>query len=169
LLRRIVLAGLTFALVAAFAGEAAADYRDTYLDPDDRPNVGTDPDIRSTTRQVATVNGRRALIVSIRIFERFKPRWNFKAHLDSKDGPRRDFVMYIFDGDQSGRGCRFHPAGRPRDFIRGRFTQIDDRVACRVRFGLVDATKKVRWRLTSISEWKGGRFERAPNDGGWFV
>jgi hypothetical protein len=169
MLRRSVLAGLTLVLVMASGGWAAADYRDTYYDRDDRPDVGTDPDLRSTTRQVATVNGRRVLIVSVRAYERFKIAWNIKTHLDSKDGPRRDFVMYIYDADQAGRGCRFHPAGRPRDFIRGRFAQIADRVACRIPFVLVDATKRVRWKLSSISQWKGGRSDRAPNGGGWYA
>jgi hypothetical protein len=166
--RRSVLAGVTLVLVLALTGWASADYRDTYHDPDDRPAVGTDPDLRSTKRQMATVNGRRVLIVSVRAYEELEPRWNITTRLDSKDGPRRDFVMYIYDADQSGRGCRFYPAGHPKDFIRGRFTQVADRATCRIRFGLVHATKRVRWKLSSISEWKGGWDDHAPNGGGWY-
>ena len=168
MLCRSVLAGLIFALVASLPGWAAADYRDTYRDPDDRPPVGTDPDLRSTSRRVVTVNGRRILVVSVRAYEEFDIAWNITTRLDSKDGPRRDFVMYIYDADQSGRGCRFYPAGQSGDFIRGRFTQAADRVACRVRLGLVEATKRIRWKLTSITQWKGGRDDHAPNGGGWY-
>lgn len=168
MLRRSVLVGLIFVLAASLPGWAAADYRDTFRDPDDRPPAGTDPDLRSTSRRVVTVEGRRVLIVSVRAYEEFDIAWNITTRLDSKDGPRRDFVMYIYDADQSGRGCRFYPGGHPRDFIRGRFTQVADRVACRVRLGLVHATKMIRWKLSSISQWKGGGDDHAPNGGGWY-
>ena len=166
---RNVLAGLTLVAVASMPGGAAADYRDTSHDPDDRPAAGTDPDLRSTTRRVLTGDGRRVLIVSVRAYEEFDVAWNITTRLDSKDGPQRDFVMYIYDADQSGRGCRFYPAGQPGDFIRVRFTQIASRVACRVRLGLVDPTKRIRWKLSSITEWEGGRDDRAPDGGGWYA
>ena len=165
---RYMLAGLILVLVASLPGWAAADYRDTYHDPDDRPTAGTDPDLRSTTRRVVTADQRRVLIVSVRAYEDFDVAWNITTRLDSKDGPKRDFVMYIYDADQSGRGCRFYPAGRSGDFIRVRFTQIANRVTCRVRLGLVEPTKRIRWKLSSITEWQGGRDDHAPDGAGWY-
>jgi hypothetical protein len=46
---------------------------------------------------------------------------------------------------------------------------VADRVACRVRLGLVHATKMIRWKLSSISEWKGGGDDHASNGGGWYA
>jgi hypothetical protein len=169
MLRRSVLVVLSLVLAATLPGWAAADYRDTHSDPNDRPSVGTDPDLLSTSRRVTTVNGRRVLIVSVRAYEEFDTAWSIRTRLDSRDGPRRDFVMYIYDADQAGRGCRFYSAGHPEDFIRGRFTEIADRVACRIYLKFVDATKRIRWQLYSISQWKGGTADHAPNGGGWFV
>jgi hypothetical protein len=50
-------------------------YIDTAHDPDDRPVMGYDPDIRSTTRKVSAVNGDRVLRIVVRAYEDFGLYW----------------------------------------------------------------------------------------------
>jgi hypothetical protein len=82
----------TLALIAAVVLGTAVPvgargwYIDTAHDPDDRPVMGYDPDIRSTTRKVSAVNGDRVLRIVVRAYEDFGLYWFVTVRLDTRGG-----------------------------------------------------------------------------------
>jgi hypothetical protein len=90
----IICVGLLLSMPTALA------YRDVGHDPDDRPAVGTDPDIRSTTRRVFTdAVGHHWFRVTFSAYEQLTPPWNVSARLDTEQGPKQDYVMFINTSD----------------------------------------------------------------------
>ncbi len=123
--RMIAVVCLTLMVVPLGASAASAfGYRDTGFDPDDRRPVGFDPDIRSTTRRVwETVDGQRVLTIKFRAYEDLGVYWFVNVHLDSRGGPRWDYVMRLRNEDMSGKGCSLTKRGDPGSSLAGRFHQ----------------------------------------------
>lgn len=160
-MRRALIAVLTVALVVQ-AGPVLADrdYTDFGWDPED--SGGGFLDIRTSQRKVWTseVDGRRWLIVRFTSNGEYQFIWQVRAGLDSRGGPRADYIMTIAEWDQAPDSrCNVHPRpGRPGKRVEGTFPfswVVDPTVygmRCRVRLGAVHATKRIRWKLVSINE-----------------
>jgi hypothetical protein len=165
-MKRLVLLVLCAAIV--IQGESSFAYEDYGFDPDDRPELGSDPDIRSTVRTVWTPEGSvRLLRIKFRAYERLGLYWFVTALLDSRGGPRVDYVMRLANADMSGRGCAIWPRGHRGEAVPGTFRQRGDTARCKVPASLVRRTKRIGWRLRSISGY-GGTMDVAPNGGGWY-
>ena len=169
-MRRAFLALLTVALV--IGGGPVLAYRDVGLDPEDAG--GGFLDIRRSVRATGTdVAGRRWLRVGFRSNGEYAFIWRVRVYLDSRDGPRFDYIMGLWEFDQSGgRGCAVHPRdGRPGKRVEGayRFSDPEKGVRCRVRLGAVHATKQIRWRLVSMdADTPPDVVDRAPNGGAFY-
>jgi hypothetical protein len=171
-MRRAFLALLTVAIVME-AGPVLA-YRDVGLDPEDAG--GGFLDIRRSVRATGTDDaGRRWLRVGFRSNGEYAFIWRVRVYLDSRDGPRFDYIMGLWEFDQSGgRGCAVHPrAGRPGKRVEGTFrvneSDPEKGVRCRVRLGAVHPTKRIRWRLVSIDPGPPPDVvDRAPNGGAFY-
>jgi hypothetical protein len=171
-MRRALTAVLVLSIV--LASDVAQGYEDTGFDPDDRAqtafDVGSgDPDIRSTTRKVWRADsGRRRLKIRVRTYDLINFGWEVEVLLDSRAGPRRDAVMHIMD-DESEDRCWIHPRARPGQSYEGteRIPEpiTSHRASCVVPLSEVRPTKRIRWRLRSISWWVEDNPERAPNRG----
>jgi hypothetical protein len=150
---------------------SALAYQDVRLDPNDRPAVGYDPDIRSTGRVVsATAQGVRWLRVGFRAYEPLGVWWFVNVYIDSKGGPQADYLMRLANADLSGKGCDISPVGGGgADRSKGRFRQHGDQATCSVRLSRLVHTKRIRWRLVSPSGYDSpGKTDIAPNGGGWY-
>jgi hypothetical protein len=156
---------LAFTALALLPGRVLA-YEDTGFDPDDRRPLGSDPDLRSTTRTVwHGDDGRRRLRIRIQAYEPFGLWWFVEVRIDSRGGLATDFVMRIWNQDQSGKGCSIHPRGHPGQAERGRFGQRADRARCTVLLSTVNPTKRLRWKLVSPTGYgPPGERDVAPND-----
>jgi hypothetical protein len=166
-LKRPIFAALCVLLV--LPAESALAYQDRGLDPDDRAAVGLDPDIRSTVRSVwTTEGGGRVLRVRVRAYDRLGIYWYVIAYLDSRGGPRADYVMrFRVDTDHRSKECNVNASGHPGSPDRGWLRQRGDTATCRVPASLVHPTKRIRWRLRSPSGY-GRNTDVAPNGGGWY-
>jgi hypothetical protein len=162
--RRALIAVLVLSI--ALLEVPALAYDNTGSDPDDRRPVGSDPDLRSTRRLVwRGDDGRRLLRVGVQAYEPFGLWWFVDVALDSRGDRGTDYIMEIWNADNSGRGCSVNPRGRPGQAVRGRFRQFGDRTTCRVPLALVEPTKRVRWKLHSPSGYGSpGEADFAPND-----
>lgn len=142
------------------------------LDPNDRPAVGYDPDIRSTGRVVyTTAQGVRRLRVGFRAYEPLGVWWTVDIYIDSKGGPLADYVMRLANADvTAGKGCDIRPiGGGGADRREARFRQDGDQATCSVRLSRLVHTKRIRWRLVSPSGYGApGKTDIAPNGGGWY-
>jgi hypothetical protein len=165
--KRLILAAMCVWLV--LPAESALAYVDRGFDPDDRRAAGLDPDIRSTVRRVWITEGsRRALSIKFRAYERLGNYWDVMALLDSKGGLRADYVMDLYNYDQSGRGCAVWPQGHPHQSIQGEFRQRGHTARCKAPARLVLPSKRIRWRLRSTSMYARNNTDIAPNGGGWY-
>jgi len=148
---------------------AAVGYRDVGYDPNDRPVVGYDPDIRSSLRRVYPTDDGRMLKVKVTAHERLGVWWYMEVFLDTRGGPEPDAKMFLANGDLSGRGCSIATLRGPDHWRRGRFRQHHRWTSCRVRAGFVKPDKRIRWRIVSPSGYEEpeSTTERAPNHG-WY-
>ena len=156
-----------------------AVYKDTGYDPDDVPiDAGSccqqDPDVRSTTRKVATnTNGGRSLFITFRTYERLEGYWTVRVFLDTRGGPHVDAKMRLADSGVGPTRCgvRFLAEGPRRRGVL-HLPRSGRRATCRVPLRWVHPTKRIRWRLHSLPGLEGtepGVDEYAPDDRGWFV
>jgi hypothetical protein len=164
---RFVLA-LTIATLVVLPSSAAAYWNRGY-DPDDRKAVGFDPDVQTTTRRVfAKADGKRYLVVEFTAYEKLGLYWSVRVRLDARGDSTVDHDMVLYNLDQSGKGCRIHRLGSST-WVRGDFLQHGDMARCRVPAGTVRPTKRIRWKLISITGYEDGETEYAPNNRGWYV
>lgn len=154
-------------------------YLDTGYDPDDVPiDEGSccqqDPDVRSTTRKVATnTNGGRSLFITFRTYEPLEGYWTVRVFLDTRGGSHTDAKMRLADsgGGPTRCGVRFLAEG-PRRQGTLHLPRSGDRATCRVPLQWVHPTKRIRWRLYSVPGLEGtepGVDEYAPDDRGWYL
>jgi hypothetical protein len=164
--KRAVLPAFVVGLLA-ISITAVAAYEDTGFDPDDRAIVGSDPDVHRTTRRVFSTSHGRMLSISVRAYEEFGLYWGLRIPLDSRGGPHSDYVMRLFNADQSGAGCSISGQGEGRS--TGGFRQDGFVAACRVPARLAHPNKGIRWKIISESGYNEpqGETERAPNRG-WY-
>src|SRR5215204_3451040 len=152
-------------------------YADTGYDPDDVPIDQTsccqqDPDVRSTTRKVATTSRGRSLFITFRTFEPLLGYWTVHVSLDTRGGPSTDAKMRLRDSGVGPTGCgvRFLAWGQRR---KGKLVlpMSGDRATCRVPLRWVHPDKRVRWKLFSLGGGEGtgpAVDEYAPDDRGWY-
>ena len=171
-------AALTLPASATTAVRRDPLYKDTGFDPDDIPiDEGSccqqDPDVRSTTRKVATSSRSRSLFITVRAYESLEGYWTFQVHLDTRGGPRSDAKMRLHEsGDGRIRcGVRFLAWGTRR---QGKLLLplVGDRATCRVPLRWVHPGKRIRWKLFSPAGAEGtepGVDDYAPDDRGWYV
>jgi hypothetical protein len=165
-MKRLLISALGIALT--FQAGSAFAYQDTGFDPDDRVAMGFDPDIRSTTRFVwRDDQGLRWSKIRFTAYEPLGLYWFVTVRLDSRGGPRLDYIMRLANADQSGRGCSIYPRGKPAQFVRGSFWQGGVAARCRVPLSFVHRTKRIRWKLRSPSGYSGD-VDVAPNGGGFY-
>jgi hypothetical protein len=170
-MRMVAAACLALLIVPLDAGAVSAfGYRDKGLDPDDRKAIGYDPDVRSTTRRVwQSPNGWRFLSVKFRAYEELGVYWGVNARLDSRRGPRADYIMGLYNADNGGADCSIWEPGRQDTTqIDGRFYQGTDYASCRVPLKVVHRDKRIRWRLVSRSGYVKDNWDIAPNGGGYY-
>jgi hypothetical protein len=184
----IVLAAVALATTALTMPASAtapvrrdAVYKDTGDDPDDVPiDSGSccqqDPDVRSTTRKVATnTTGGRSLFITFRTFEALLGYWTVQVFLDTRGGPHVDAKMRLHDSGVGPTRCgvRFLAEGPRREGELMLITGGGDRATCRVPLRWVHPTKRIRWRLISPEGFEAGAEpgvdEYAPDDRGWYV
>ncbi|HTG48651.1 MAG TPA: hypothetical protein VK646_13460 [Actinomycetota bacterium] len=138
------------------------------FDPDDRPRLGSDPDLRSTWRTVRRgPHGHGWLTVAFRAYEPLGVFWFVNVFLDTRGGPRWDYRMNLIDADLSGRGCWLRSRLDRSLNQRSRFRMGGDHASCTVPIGSIVRTKPIRWRLVSPSG-SNGIADVAPNGGGWY-
>jgi hypothetical protein len=154
-------------------------YVDTGYDLDDVPiDEGSccqqDPDVRSTTRKVATnTRGGRSLYITVRAYEALQGYWTVQVFLDTRGGPHTDAKMRLADSGVGPTRCgvRFLAEGPRRQGIL-HLPRFGDRATCRVPLHWVHPRKRIRWRLVSPAGVEGsepGVDEYAPDDRGWYV
>jgi hypothetical protein len=158
---------LLLAASVLLAPGVAVAYQDVGFDPDDRPVLGADPDIRRTVRRVFLGAEGRVLRIRVWTYEDLGLYWSMTVRLDTRRWIRPDYTMVLYNGDNSGRGCYVYPRGHRSEAVRGRFRQQDDLARCRVPLALVHPDKRIRWRIVSPTSYEGGITERAPNHG-WY-
>jgi hypothetical protein len=143
--------------------------RDTGFDANDVPPAGrNDPDIRSTTRRLTQLEGRRVLAIVVRFYEEHG-WWPLWIRLDARGGPRVDHIVSTF-GDQ----CYVWPKGRRRDRVEGRASVDGDRFVCRMPAREVSPTKQIRWKVRTQppdGSRRGSDFvmDFAPSNRGWYA
>lgn len=152
-------------------------YEDTGYDPNDIPiDEGSccqqDPDVRSTTRKVASSTRGTSLFITFRAYEPLQGYWTVRVKLDTRSGPRSDAKMRLHDSGVGPARCgvRFLPEGPRR---RGKLVlpTSGDRATCRVPLRWVHPSKRIRWKLFSPAGTEGtepGVDEYAPDDRRWF-
>jgi hypothetical protein len=166
---------------SAFAGASTPRdpvYVDTGYDPDDIPvDEGSccqrDPDIRSTTRKVATGTNGRSLFITFRTYERLLGYWAVRVRLDTRGGPDADAHMALRDSGVGPTRCgvRFLAWG-PRRQGTLHLPRGGHRATCRVPLRWVHPSKRIRWKLLSPAGAEGtepGVDEYAPDDRSWYV
>lgn len=172
-------AALTFPASATTPERRDPVYVDTGYDPDDVPiDEGSccqqDPDVRSTTRKVATsTKGGRSLFITFRAYEPLEGYWTVHVLLDTRGGPRADAKMRLADSGVGPTRCgvRFLAQGPRRQGIL-QLPRFGDRATCRVPLRWVHPSKRIRWKLVSPAGVEGtepGVDEYAPDDRGWYV
>lgn len=181
-LAAVALATTTLTMPASATARVGRDavYKDTGYDPDDVPiDAGSccqqDPDVRSTTRKVATnTNGGRSLFITLRTFEALLGYWTVQVFLDTRGGPHVDAKMRLHDSGLGPTRCgvRFLAEG-PRREGELVLPLLGSRATCRVPLRWVHPTKRIRWRLISPEGFEAGTEpgvdEYAPDDRGWYV
>jgi hypothetical protein len=145
----------------------AVAYQDVGVDPDDRPVLAFDPDIRRTVRNVFVGAEGRVLRIRVWTYEDLGIFWSMTVRLDSRRWIRWDYTMVLFNFDLSGKGCSVYRRGHRDEAIEGWFRQEGDLTRCRVPLSLVHPEKRIRWRIVSPTGYEGGITERAPNHG-WY-
>ena len=167
-MRRLLLAGLTAALVAQGGPVAAREYTDSGWDPAD--SGGERLDISTSQRKVWTreSDGTSWLVVRFSSHGNNGIDWRVRVWLDSRAGPRADYIMTMNEFDMSpSSGCNVHPRpGRRGRWVRGVFIgRLTSEPGCRVPLRAVHPSKRIRWRLISIDLWNGARdvIDHAPD------
>lgn len=175
----VAIAALILPASAATTSPRAPVYVDTGYDPDDVPiDEGSccqqDPDVRSSTRKVATsTTGGRSLFITFRVYERLQGYWTVHVFLDTRDGPRTDAKMRLADSGVGPTRCgvRFLAEG-PRRQGMLHLPRSGRRATCRVPLWWVHPNRLIRWKLVSPAGMEGtepGVDEYAPDDRGWYV
>ena len=151
---------------------------DTGYDPDDIPiDEGSccqqDPDVKSTSRKVATGTRGRSLFMTFRTYERLQGFWTVRVPLDTRGGPRVDARMSLRDSGVGPTRCgvRFLAKG-PRRQGTLNLPLFGRRATCRVPLRWVHPSKRIRWKLHSLAGVEGtepGVDDYAPNDRGWYA
>lgn len=135
------------ALVVASAPvvSAAVLDRDTGYDPEDvEPRDGYQPpDVSSTTRRLAMVDGRRVLAVIVRFYKR-SGGGRIEVRLDSQAGRRVDHLMLL--GSLHDPDCWIWPRGDRGERVEGRVGWRRDRLVCRTPAMVVRPDKPIRGR-----------------------
>lgn len=159
---------LLWCLMSVFVlpGTAAA-YVDRGTDPDDRAPVRFDPDIRATIRRVEPGEQRRKLAVVVRAYEDFGFLWQIDVRLDARGGPAADTRMRLWNADTGGMGCEVWKCGHRGQAVEGAFALSADRTRCSAPIGLIEPSKRIRWRLISEGYDEESETDRAP-DVGWY-
>ena len=159
---------LVSVLPVTLAGAIVLD-RDTGYDARDiRPVPGRDnPDIRSTTRRLSRLDGRRVLAIIVRFYERHGG-WPLDVRIDANGGPRVDHMMRTF-----GEECFVWPKGDREEAVQGRGAARGDRFVCRVPARVVEPRKSIRWKVQTRApdgSLRLGAFEidYAPSNRGWY-
>lgn len=181
MLAAVALTTTALILPASAATQLRRDpvYIDTGYDPNDIPvDEGSccqqDPDVRSTTRKVATnAKGGRSLFITFRAYERLEGYWTVRVFLDTRGGPHTDAKMRLADSGVGPTRCgvRFLAQGPRRQGLLD-LPRSGDRATCRVPLRWVHPTKLIRWRLVSPAGLEGtepGIDEYAPDDRGWYA
>jgi hypothetical protein len=163
--KRAWLLGLILVVASPLVANAA--YRDTGFDPND---IETQdgfrlPDVRSTTRRVASHDDRRVLAVIVRSYGRW-PGFHILVRLDARGGPRADVLMLLFNA--ADQACIVWQQGQRNDAVRGRFGLRDDRTVCRAPTRLLHPDKRVRWKVIAMAPDGGFAPDHAPDDHGWY-
>lgn len=168
-MRRLVILAVVASVLVSPGTASAFGYSDSGFDPDDR-TFFLDPDIRKTTRTVSVVNGTAYLKVSFWAYEYLGDWWDVRVNLDTRRGPRLDFRMDLHNSEDAGSDCSWQAraSSDPKRWGDGAFKQIDDKASCRVLLSKVKPTKRIRWKLISVSR-HGYETEFAPNGGGWYT
>lgn len=144
---------LVFLTVIVLAqGQGLADaYEDTGYDPADRESDY--PDVLSTTRRVATQDGRRFLSVSFTSQEELafdaEAYWSMRVKLDTRGDQTFDVVMEFWDLDMSGSGCIARNRDGRGEQVEGRLYLRSHGASCTVRTAQFRLRKQVRWKLMS--------------------
>lgn len=148
---------------------------------------GTDPqgdstgesdiyDIRFSKRAVVQLQQRRNLRIVTRLYEPdFGPgSWvNVDSMLDPRGGRRADAVLHIWILDMTGNGCELQTRSGQR-IRRGTLRFVarpgkDERgylgVSCHMPVYRLNATKRIRWRVTTIYGNGEPVFDVAPREG----
>jgi hypothetical protein len=166
--RHVGRAIVAICLVVAVAGPAAAVVidRDTGYDPRDiEPQQGFQPpDISSTTRRLATVDGRRVVAIIVRFYEQAASR--AEVRIDAAASPRVDHLMLI--GSTGEPVCYVWAKGGRQDQVEGQVGWRRGRIACRVPSRLLDPDKAIRWKVRAEASDGGFEPDFAPDGRGWY-
>ena len=167
MVRRVIVIASVFVMMVPSSAVAAAIYRDTGYDPDD---VGTRdgvslPDIRSTTRRLSLIDGRRVLAIIVRSYGDW-PGFRVEVRLDTKGGPQLDAFMLL--SNASGDVCLVWNKGDRSGAIRGRFAIRGDRTACRVPVRFFAPDKRIRWKVRATAPDGAAEVDDAPDNRGWY-
>jgi len=162
--KRVLVVCLIAALMAPTT--AGATYRDTGYDPND---VKSTPDVRSTTRKVLQVDGRRVLAVVVRSYGRW-PGWRtgfgVKVKLDTRGGPRFDAKLLLLSGEDAiCTAVRNDEQLSPLDLG---FSRDRTRIVCRVPMPFLGPNKRIRWKVMA-GTWRLRHPDYAPSDRSWYV
>jgi hypothetical protein len=156
-------------LVVAVAGPAGAVVidRDTGYDRRDiEPEQNFQPpDISSTTRRLATVEGRRIVAIVVRYYER-SATGRVNVRIDASGGRRVDHRMLITAFADP--GCWIWPKGDRDARVAGKVGWRSERVACRVAARHLDPDKAIRWKVRAEASDGGFEPDFAPDDRGWY-
>jgi hypothetical protein len=137
-------------------------------DGNDRPAYL--PDVRSSLRKVFRGPEHRWLVVRVTAYEPWSMWFRVRVGLDSRLGPKPDFMMNIYNADMDGgAGCwvKRQGAGSHAGHIKGSFSQHEEVITCRIRASRVPADKHIRWFVRAASLNDVSRYDRAP-DHGWY-
>lgn len=141
--------------------------RDTGSDPRDiEPQDGFQPpDISSTTRRVATVDGRRVVAIVVRFYER-SAGGRIDVRIDATAGPRVDHRMLLWAFADP--GCWVWTKGDRDGRVRGKVGWRPDRVVCRVPARVLDPDGEIRWKVRAEANDGGFEPDFAPDGRGWY-
>ncbi|HET6712339.1 MAG TPA: hypothetical protein VFI59_01310 [Actinomycetota bacterium] len=167
--RHLSRAAVAVCLIVAVAGPAGAGVidRDTGYDPRDiEPERDFQPpDVSSTTRRLAAVDGRRIVAIVVRYYVR-SATGRVNVRIDASGGRRVDHRMLI--AAFADPGCWIWPKGDRDARVTGKVGWRSERVACRVAARFFEPDKAIRWKV--LAEASDGGFEPdfAPDHRGWY-
>jgi hypothetical protein len=168
-LSRSIAVTIVGAVVVATVGAAGATVteRDIRFDPRDieRQSGFQPPDISSTTRRVAAVDGRRVVAIVVRFFER-SASGRVIVRIDASGGRRVDHRMLIIAFADP--GCWVWPNGDRDAGVSGKVAWRAARIACRVPARVLAPDKEIRWKVRAEAGDGGFEPDFAPDDRGWY-